>query len=484
MKARYIKLSTKLPSGRVTAAAAMLALLLGGSIVKADGSTPVLGHSGDIYQVAVGAYGELFPDGTEASTDAEVLRLEARRGSGTVERHLVPGSEADDSDRTPSLFFDASTSRLYVVWSSNNDSTLTRINLASFHGSEWSETIEVSGNIYSNKSAPRLAVTHDRFELAEGSSGEPSTRTVLHVVWSEETTYGEKVMYAPVVLIDGELASTWRRVHRLNDYVSQKLIDDPFDVDVPAELLSAPTVAAGAEPNAVVIGFADSGSGAFVQLELSTPATELSELAGSLADHLESTNLCERIANEEEDALTSVAEAARIHIVIVGRRIRSRVLAPMAQDVKKILIDRAEELCDEGGLDSVSSAARIHIVIVGARSQAGDLLEDTTSGDTHVLLAAAQPVGEEYVQHLARLVVKSERIAPTIGDGEPTILVSPEGTGAVVVWESDTSLTYVETVSDASADAAWSDSFTLQLGDNLSRSEAYSILRERARSLE
>ena len=467
-----------------TAVVALLALLLGTGALHAGGSAPVLGKSGDIYQVTVGAYGELFPDGSEATEDAEVLRLEARRGSGTVEHYLVPGSEADDSDRTPSLSFDASTGQLYVVWSSNSDSTLTRINLASFDGSEWSDTIEVSGNIYSDKSAPRVAVTHDRFELAEGSSGESSTRTVLHVVWSEDTTDGEKVMYAPVVLIDGELASTWRRVHRLNDYVSQELIDDPFDGEVSASLLKAPTVDAASESNAVVIGFADSASGAFVQLELSTPAVELAELADSLADHLDSTNLCENIENEQENALTSVAEAARIHLVLVGRRIRSRALAPLASDAKQMLIERAQGLCAEGGLSSVSSAARIHLVLVGARSQEGDLLEESTAGESHVLLAAAQPVGDDYVQHLARLQVKSERAVPTVGDGQPTIFVSPEGTGAVVVWEGETSLNYVETVAGASADEAWSESFSLQIDDNLSRSEAYSILRERARSLD
>ncbi len=469
-------------------ALALLALLAGGA-TQAEDSAPVLGKSGDIYKVTVGTYSELFPDGTEASADAEVLRLEARRGSGTVEHHLVPGSEPDDSDKTPSLSFDASTGQLYVVWSSNNDSTLTRINLASFDGSEWSDTIEVSGNIYSNKSAPRLAVTHDRFELAEGSSGGSSTRTVLHVVWSEDTTDGERAMYAPVVLIDGELASTWRRVHRLNDYVSQELIDDPFDGDVSASLLKAPTVDTASESNAVVIGFADSASGALVQLELSTPAVELAELADSLEDHLSSSNLCEKIENEEENALTTVAEAARVHIVVVGRRIRSRVLGALAQDVKDVLIRRATDLCADGGLTSVSSAARVHIVVVGARSQEGDLLEDTTAADTHVLLAAAQPVGDGYVQHLARLQVKSERAAPTIGEGTigeglPKIFVSPSGTGAVVVWEGETSMTYVETVTGASADDAWSESFSLQIGDDLSRSEAYSILRERARSLE
>ena len=188
-------------------AAAILALTFGSGVLQAADSPPVLGKSGDVYQVATGTYGDLFPDGSQASADAEVLRLEARRGSGTVEHHVVPGSESDDSDRTPSLFFDATTGRLYVVWSSSNASTLTRINLASFDGGLWSETIEVSGNIYSEKSAPRLAVTHDRFELAGGTAGESSTRTVLHVVWSEDTTDGEKVMYAPVVLVDGELAS-------------------------------------------------------------------------------------------------------------------------------------------------------------------------------------------------------------------------------------------------------------------------------------
>ena len=480
---KRIGISFKEAPFRSVAVAALLILLVGGA-AQAEDSAPVLGKSGDIYKVTVGTYSELFPDGTGASADAEVLRLEARRGSGTVEHHLVPGSEPDDSDKTPSLSFDASTGKLYVVWSSNNDFTLTRINLASFDGSEWADTIEVSGNIYSRKSAPRLAVTHDRFELAEGSSGESSTRTVLHVVWSEDTVGGEKVMYAPVVLIDGELASTWRRVHRLNDYVSQGLIDDPFDGEVPASLLMAPTVDAASESNAVVIGFADSASGALVQLELSTPATELSELAGSLADHLESTNLCQRIEAEEQDALASVAEAARVHIVVGGRRIRTRVLRSLAQDVKDVLIRRSADLCAEGGLTSVSSAARVHIVVGGARSQEGDLLENTTAGESHVLLAAAQPVGDDYVQHLARLQVKSERAAPTIGDGPPKIFVSPDGTGAVVVWEDETSMTYVETLTGASADDAWSESFSLQIGDNLSRSEAYSILRDRARSLE
>ena len=465
-----------------TAIFATLALLLSGGAAYAAGSAPVLGKGGDVYQVSIGAYGDLFPDGSQASEDADVLRLEARRGSGTVESYLVPGSESDDSDRTPSLFFDAATERLYVVWSSSNASTLTRINLASFDGSIWSETIEVSGNIYSEKSAPRLAVTHDRFELAGGTAGESSTRTVLHVVWSEDTTDGEKVMYAPVVLIDGGLASTWRRVHRLNDYVSQSLVDDPFTSQVATKLLTAPTVAAASEPNAVVIGFADSGSGALVQLELSTPAAELAELADSLADHLDSSNLCSRIETEGSDAITSVASAARHHIVLVGRRIRSRVLSPIADDVRNHLTTEARNLCDEGGLTSVTSNARHHIVLVGARAQEGDLLEGAGSDDGHVLLAAAQELGDGYVQHLARLQVKSERIAPAIGDGEPTILVSPNGTGAIVVWESGNTLTYVETDTDAAGD--WSSSHTLQIGSSLSRSEAYSMLRDRARSLE
>ena len=461
-------------------ASALLMLVAGGGAVQAVSSAPVLGKAGDVYQVDVGTYGNLFPNGSEVATDAEVLRVRARRGLGTIENYLVPGSESDDTDLTPSLFFDDSTGRLYVVWSSSNASTLTRINLASFDGNEWSNSIEVSGNIYSEKSAPRLAVTHDRFELEGGTAGESSSRTVLHVVWSEGSQDGQKVMYAPVVLIDGELASTWRRVHRLNDYVSRHLAENPFGTAPAAKLLTAPTIDAGAESNAVVIGFADSNTGALIELGLSTPATELSELADSLADHLDSSDLCKRIASEGSSALTSVAQAARIHLVLVGRRIRSRALDPLAEETKRMLLERAESLCSEGGLTSVSSAARIHLVLVGARAQEGDLLERAADDGGHVLLAAAQELGGGYVQHLARLRVKSERIAPTIGDGEPTIFVSPSGTGAVVVWEKDNTLTYVET----GAGGGWSNPYTLQIGSSLSRSEAYSMLRDRARSLE
>ncbi len=477
MSARFLTDVRQAP----VAVAATLVLLLGGSAAHAASDTRVLGKSGDIYRVTAGAYGDLFPDGGQAPGNADVLRLEVRRGTGAVEHRLVPGSESGDSDRTPSLFFDAATDRLYVVWSSSDALTLTRINLASFDGAGWSETIEVSGNIHSEKSAPRLAVTHDRFRLA-GSTGEPSARTVLHVVWSEGTTKGDRVMYAPVVLVDGELATTWRRVHRLNDYVPQQLVDNPFRAAPGARLLSAPTVDAGAESNAVVIGFADSASGALVQLELATPATELSELADSVADYLESSNLCKRLANDEPGTLTSVAEAARVHIVIVGRRIHHRVLSPLSQGVRNVLISRAAELCAQGGVTSVSSAARVHIVIVGARAQEGELLKSTEAA-THVLLAAAQPVDDGYVQHLARLRVKSARIAPAVGYGKPTIFTSPKGTAAVVVWENGTTLRYVETESGA-ADKAWSNSHTLRLGSDLSRSEAYALLRERARSLE
>ena len=136
-------------------------------------------------------------------------------------------------------------------------------------------------------------------------------------------------MYAPVVLIDGEVASTWRRVHRLNDYVSPELIDDPFGGEVPASLLKAPTVDAAAESNAVVIGFADSDSGAFVQLELSTPAVELAELADSLADSPGLPPTCARRIQNEEDERDHVGRrgSAAFTLSSVGRRIRSRVLS-------------------------------------------------------------------------------------------------------------------------------------------------------------
>ncbi len=465
--------------GSRLAAAGLFALLLSAGAARADDG-PVLGNGGDVYRIAAGRYEALFTGGDEVPADSHVLRLQVRRSDGAVERHLVPGSEPQDPDLTPSLFFDGATNRLYVVWSSHFDSTLTRINLASFDGQEWSDTIEVSGSIFGAKSDPRLVVTHDRFELAANKAGQRHVRTILHVVWSENTRRGEKVMYAPVVLVDGELASPWRRVHRLNDYVSPELKEAPFTEEAPTRLLTTPTIASGAEPNSVVIGFADKETGALVQLEIAAPAVELSELADNLVGFLESSNLCDRIASGERDAIASVAEEARIHIVVGGRRIRRNVLSALAEEVKGAVIARALPTCAEGGMTALASEARIHIVVGGARAQEDDLLKRPTDGNTHLLLAAAEPRGNGFIQHLARLQVQSERVAPKIGAGKPTIFVSPKGTGAVVAWEDGASLSWVESDGES---GEWSESYTLRIGANLSRSSAYAMLERRARSL-
>ncbi len=462
--------------------AALLPVALPGP-VAADESVPVLGQRGDVYKVAAGTYGELFAEGAEAPADTEVLRVEVRRGLGEVERHLVPGSEDNAADRTPSLSFDAATGKLYVVWSSSDESILTRINLASFDGSQWGETIEVSGHIFSEKSSPRVAVTHDRFELASAEEGESSTRTILHVVWSEGTAAGDRTMYAPVVLVDGELASPWRRVHRLNDYVAEVATEAPRGLELAPPLARAPTVDVASESNSVIIGFVDRTSGTLVQMEAAAPAVELAEIGASLADYLDSSRLCQRIRRGEPDVVGRVAQGARVHIVVVGRRIRGTVRSSLAQSVGDVLVDRADELCSEGGLGHVASAARVHIVVVGARFQDGELLEQTAtvSADARVLLAAAQPMDDGgYLQHLARLQIKSVRPAPVIGDGRPRIFVSPEGSGAVVAWEGESSVSWVETDQET---GHWSKTFSLHVGETLSRSEAWSALRARARSL-
>ena len=234
-----------------------------------------------------------------------------------------------------------------------------------------------------------------------------------------------------------------------------------------------------------MIGFADSDTGAFLQLELSTPAVELAELAGSLADHLDSTNLCERIENDEEGAITSVAEAARVHIVLVGRRIRSRVLSPLALDVKNVLIDRAANLCTEDGLTGVSSAARVHIVLVGARSQAGDLLEETTS-DRQPCAPSRRPAGRRRLRPASRPAAGEVGACSAHGRRRTAndLRLAHRHRSCRRLGKRNLDDLRRDRRRCASADDAWSESFSLQIGDDLSRSEAFSILRDRARSLE
>ena len=100
------------------------------------------------------------------------------------------------------------------------------MNVIGFDGETWTETIEVSGDPVPFKGPPRVAVTRDAFGLA----GNPSQRTILHLVWWEQRESAVIVFYSPITLIDGEFIGS-NPVVALNQFE----VEAPEETDGPIQ---------------------------------------------------------------------------------------------------------------------------------------------------------------------------------------------------------------------------------------------------------
>ena len=81
-------------------------------------SDAVLGADGAVYGVEAGAYGDLFPDGSQAGPEQPVLALRVTLADGSRQVHLVPGTGDGDVEGSPSLIVEEATGTVYLLWES------------------------------------------------------------------------------------------------------------------------------------------------------------------------------------------------------------------------------------------------------------------------------------------------------------------------------------------------------------------------------
>ena len=269
----------------------------------------------------------------------------------------MPGSESADSDRTPSLFFRwRHREKLYVVLVQQQ-----RIDLdpdqprVLRRQREWSETIEVSGNIYSEKSAPRpwpsltTALNWQVQTPASRACGPFLHSRVVgrHDGWREGDVRAGGVDRRRTRL-DVAPSSPAERLR-----VRRRWLTTRSAARVAARLLSAPTVDAGSEPNAVVIRFRrqrdrgvrpvgafDSGDGTLrARRQPCRPSRVVEPLRTVGEQRGERTHKCGGGRTSSHRSRRGAEFAA------------AGFLSPIATDVKDILVRRAASLCADGGPD-------------------------------------------------------------------------------------------------------------------------------------
>ena len=432
--------------------------------VAAEGAGPVLGADGTILRVLEGTYGELFDAPQNPHADNSVLALETVFSDGSTVRHLVPGTGSSNSESSPSLVFDESSQRSWLLWEQRVNGIHPLLQLTSFDGEQFSELIQLNAGVFTEKGSPQLLVTRESGSQEEEAEGaEPLDRTVLHVTWWQAVPGAvSRKLYAPIVLENGVRGESIPVFDLSAFFAPGEGELDPLPASV-GDLL---TIRRGVHNLSTLVGFLDPRSGRLVSLELELVPRQLSIFA----------------------------EKARLEIVIIGNRVRSR--QGLANEVRDRLVDLDDSLHlasriylaervamlieateddpteSEENLVSMAEKARLEIVIIGSgidthgidgSHQAffldidGDLEEGTP---THLLEAWAQasfpapPVPEEATRS--------------------RLFLSASGEEALVAWEIGNRIVYRETF-----DGQWSDASFFQKSLELDAAAIYRMLSER-----
>ncbi|MDP9120449.1 MAG: hypothetical protein M3O15_03630 [Acidobacteriota bacterium] len=465
-----MKTTTGIRFGRV------LALALGAGLAATAGSAQqqqaVLGASGELYIVRTGLYGDLFPGGTQTDPGNSVLALDIMRPGVPVQHLVEPDTLSTAVKSAPSLLFEDHSNTLFLVWEATSIDSVLK--LASFDGTSWTAPIEITGNPFSPKADAQLAITRDTYQETD-ASGQPVShnRTVVHVIWSEETGQAGlyETFYTPVILEDGTYLG-WNPVQHIED-----LDRNPDGTVVPPmSLVQAPTLGSGHDSRSVVVGFASANHKRVVGMQIDVLPRELSLLADNARAHI--VDIGAQLNYPAN--LISLAEGARAHIVDIGSAFQPELVVAIADQVRSYILTMGST---NEKLNLLADGARAHIVDIGARlSERGlrAITATSTSTPPALLEVYDSPVNPQASAspHLFQLSVTSSRSVPaTVGSDSDMMFISQTGMNILISWMKKGNLLY-----QSSNGQSWSDPLEFKLSDGVDLSRAHDILLQRVRS--
>lgn len=436
---------------------------------QASGSA-VLGNGGELFVARTGTFGELFPGRDSVPAARPVLTVDRIAPDQPTERLLVPGTGDAVTERSPTLLYEKSSQTLYVIWEGMRDPTVSALLLASLNDGGWSEPVEISGDISPLKGEPQVLISTDQLTVPGHDGPVERDRTLLHIVWWEESDGFEETYFTPVVL-DGGVYVGWNPVFRLNDLDTSEPLEG---AGVPRSLLRSPRITVGGDLHAAVIGFADGHSGRFSISETRLLPPEL----GAIADDIRS-QIIEIGRSDAGSDLGSLYDKIRSQIIEIGHELNHGAVNHFANQCVAVTRDTL----DQGGdrpIDLLADEIRSQIIEIGARTLVDLEAASTAAPDRVIEIAPREdaPEGVAAATHLVRLRLVSARPAPAVPEGPVEIYLSEDGQRALVSWTGEDSLYYTETAG-ADAEGSWTTPRRLALDEALGASQAEQVLRRR-----
>ena len=432
--------------------------------------TAALGAGGEVYLAKVGSYRDLFPDGRDANPAHPVLAVEVTKPGTPIQRLLVPFTKGDEPESSPALVYEDDSDTLFLVWESRLTPFNSVLLLASFDGASWSKPIQITGNPFSSKSSPQLAITRDTFPIA-GEDGSTVTRrrTIFHLMWEEEGAAGEfEFLYSPVILEEGSYLG-WNPVYHLNDFVADG--DSGSRFAPPLGLIHAPALQSGRDARTIMVAFASAAGRWLTSLAIDVLPEELSQLAeGTRSNIIEIGRQGGYPANRQ-----ALAEKVKADLIVRGTAFHADVVRYMADQVYgQILADRGDDLLVLAG------GARSNIIEIGVRLGGRGLRDrgDTTKART-VEIDDPQPRADRSPTHLIHFRATSNRPTPQVGTTGLRLFVSDDGGDMLIGWTEKDKDKVLYRITNG---GGWSDQKEIKLSDSVNLDRAYELLAQRVRN--
>lgn len=432
----------------------------------------VLGSSGELYVVRNGAYGDLFPSGRATEKTNPVLALEVTWPDKAPVRTLIPATANLDIESSPSLVYEDDSERLFVLWESRTTNSILK--LASYDGSRWTDAFSVTGNPFSQKSSPQLAVTRDEFRIKSTVSSDVVVRhrTVLHIIWVEEQRSNETIetFYTPVILENGSYVGK-SQVYRLSEYDTSRAV--PGSIQPSPDLMRSPAILSGRDDRSVVVGFVSTSSRQLVTLEVDVLPEEL----GQIAEVTRATIIDTGVTLTKPGSRGTLANQAAKSIFDHGDAFHTEFLQALADRVRGLILD-------EGGSDdlvSLGETTRATIIDTGARLSGRGLRSPRPSAEKIVEARPEADASSNAIistsYHMIRFREVSSRFAPPVDAGSFTLVLSKSGEDMLVVWPIADRVLYYS----SQGEDDWSDRRELKLTNGMTLEKAYEVLSRRVR---
>lgn len=447
----------------------VLLILATPGMLLAEPEDAVLGSDGTTYLLLEGAYGDLFPSGDVTTPDHRVLALEILRPDEEPQFALIPDTLGIRPENSRHIFFEDASSTVHVLWERWNGSH-SALRLASFADGSWSDVVSVSDDPWSVKGSPQLVISRDRFEIPEAEGAVRTIqRTILHVLWWEETAAGDQAMYRPLILLGGIFQEPGPAVV-LNDLLPT-LESGTMGASPTATLLHRPIIIPGRDSSTAAVAFVDDER-RVVTMEVQVLPPALGLMAEAAHDTvLESGS---DLLPARPDAL---ADLMRGHLIDVGHRMNPRDLGFIGDVMRGHLIDVGHR-ANPTDLGTLADVMRGHLIDVGVRIARERLVGALGEAPPFLrVLEMVFPQAEEEDDLINLIGIASSLVVPLpeIPEGEAWLFPAPDGKRILVAWQTNESVLHYREVEESGSGKIRS----LALSDDLSLPQAHELLRKR-----